>query len=187
MDTALKLSLCLLPALLNGCLGVSPEEARQRAIEDRLSGGGGRWEDDDGDEEHNPGTPCLACHSRDYNAAGEDPLAVAGTIYLFATDADTNGLPGVTVHLRDALGREMSTVSNGSGNFMFGGDDDDDDDGRRGGRFWPEYPIQVWIEQGGVTQYMLAPIRREGSCATCHDREASATSIGRVFLMEPSP
>ncbi|MCB9597781.1 MAG: hypothetical protein H6719_34000 [Sandaracinaceae bacterium] len=169
--------------LLAGCLGVSPEEARRRGLNVR-------GDDDDGDPTHNPGTPCLACHAADYNP-GDDVFALAGTVYFHVEDPDSRGLAGVDVYARDARGREMHAITNRTGNFMFdveGGPDGVGFRERSNGRtrlfFEPEYPIEVWIAQGGTEQRMRTPIRREGSCATCHDALPSATSIGRVFLME---
>lgn len=172
----------VLLALTSGCLGVSPEQARAREI--------GRGEDDDdGDPEHNPGLPCLACHGRDYSP-GDDVFALAGTVFLRASDRDDEGIGEVTVHVRDARGRDFAAVSNRAGNFMFSVDEGEDarvrmrDDGETELGFWPEYPLEVWIESGGTEQRMRGLIRREGSCATCHDGAPSATSVGRVWLAE---
>lgn len=183
MDTMTRLLGLALLLTVSGCIGVSPEEARAAAI------GGEEW-DDDGDEEHNPGLPCLACHDRDYSP-GDDVFALAGTVFLHAEDRDEDGLAGVTVHVRDARGRELTAVTNGAGNFMFEVEEGESermrDDGKTRVGFWPEYPMEVWIESGGTEQRMRGPIRREGSCATCHAGAPSATSVGRVFLMEPAP
>ncbi|MCA9606366.1 MAG: hypothetical protein KC619_12255 [Myxococcales bacterium] len=178
MDTLrAPLVVLLLAALASGCIGVSPEQAAARAV--------GRGEDDDdGDPEHNPGTPCLVCHGPDYSP-GDEVFSLAGTVFLRSSDADRNGLAGVNVHVRDATGREMVVETNRAGNFMF-------EEGGRGdrgrGRYQasppPEFPLEVWIESGGTEQHMRGLIRREGSCAACHSGAPSATSVGRIFLMD---
>lgn len=177
----MRATLILIAAFaLGGCLGTSPEEARANAL---------GVDYDDGDETHAPGMPCLYCHGPDHTP-GEEQFALAGTVFLYASDRNEDGLGGVTVHLRDARGREMHAISNRAGNFMFevdGGEGRvrvDDEEGKTELGFEPEYPIEAWIEQGGVEQRMRTPIRREGSCAHCHFGDPSADSVGRVFLME---
>jgi len=171
---------CLLAFTFAGCLGISPEEARRRSIGDG---------DEDREEEHNPGTPCLACHDRDFNP-GDDVFAVAGTVFLQVEDPDTMGLAGVSVFVRDARGREFEAITNDAGNFMFEVKERDREriemrgQGKTRLSFWPEYPLETWIEQGGIEQRMETLIERDGSCATCHDGDPSARSVGRVFLME---
>lgn len=174
------LSAGLMLSSVGGCLGTSPAEARRQAIGDG---------DYDLEEEHNPGKPCLACHDRDFHPGG-DVFAVAGTVYLRASDPDERGLAGVDVFIRDAVGRELHAVTNDAGNFMVEVDPDEageHEDGRLTVADWPEYPLEVRISQGDMEQRMLTPIHREGSCAGCHDGEADATSVGRVFLQSERP
>ena len=78
----------------------------------------------------------------------------------------------------------MHAVSNRAGNFMFEAEEGEDgtrvrvrDDGKTKLSFWPTFPIEVWIEQGGIEQRMLAPIQREGSCAACHDGGATFSDV----------
>ena len=147
--------------------------------------------DDDGDEDHNPGFPCADCHGDGWpGPIGEKRFALAGTVYLNASDRDEDGLPGVMVHFQDARGFEGTAQTNEAGNFMFEVRDRGEnsfrmrDEGKTKLNFEPEFPIQVWIESGGVEQRMRTPIRDEASCATCHFREPGARSVGRIFLAE---
>jgi len=183
MDAVVKRALASLSlALLAGCIGTGPEQARYDELI-RLGA------DDDGDEEHNPGFPCADCHGRDY-APGGDVFALAGTVYAYASDPDDEGRAGIVVHVRDARGREADAVTNAVGNFMFEVEDEGGDGAERGedGRarlgYWPEPPLTVWITDGDVEQRMETPVRREASCAGCHFREPGVDSVGRVYLME---
>ncbi|HJL17711.1 MAG TPA: hypothetical protein RMH99_18750 [Sandaracinaceae bacterium LLY-WYZ-13_1] len=165
-----------------GCIGTRPEQARYDELR-RLGA------DDDGDEEHNPGYPCVDCHGRDY-APGDDVFALAGTVYLRASDPYERGLAGAVVHVRDAEGRELEVVSNEVGNFMVSveGGEEDEGEGSEEGEieigWWPTYPLEVWVTQGELEQRMETLIEREESCAHCHWRDPSATSVGRIYLME---
>jgi hypothetical protein len=174
MGAAMRVWLAICALVSASCIGTSPEQAR---VQELIALGA----DEDGSEEHNPGFPCGDCHGESF--------AQAGTVFLFARDADEDGLAGVTVYIEDALGRRASAVSNDAGNFLFevGAGGGSSRDGRARIDFSPQYPITTWIEQGGTEQRMLTPIRRTPSCASCHFREPGAASVGRVFLMEPAP
>jgi hypothetical protein len=166
--------------VLSGCLGVTPDERLREEI--------GDGEEDDGPE-HNPGEPCLACHSQRYSP-GEDVFAFAGTVYL--EQGDTEGIAGARVFVEDARGRTIEAVSNRAGNFMVeveDGDDDgtriDEEEGKTKIGFWPEYPLTVRVTYGDLEQEMLNPIRREGSCSACHYQEPDADSVGRIYMVDP--
>ncbi len=164
---------------LVSCIGTSPE--------DKLRADQG--DDDDGDEEHRPGQPCLVCHSSDYSPGG-DVFVLAGTIYLFASDDDDNGLEGALVDVIDAQGRSFTAETNKVGNFMV-----EVENGlssprqRKKGKlkigFEPEFPLTVAVRHGDLTQEMESTIGRDGSCAGCHrGSEATAERVEKVWMEE---
>lgn len=164
----------LLTVGLGACLAVSPEEAAAIALGDTDHHLGG-----EPSELHRPGQPCLVCHGRGYHP-GEVIFDVAGTVY--ATPDASRGLAGARVTLTDGEGREVSTRTNRSGNFMFveGGGGDDDEGTRIPFRL--AWPLLVRVTHGDVVREMESPIWREGSCAHCHARDAGEASVGRVVL-----
>lgn len=165
MVTTMKRALLssLLAVSLGGCLGVpTPAEEQANAIGHHDEG-----------PEHNPGQPCVLCHSA---------ITVGGTVFLQQSDPDTNGLGGVTITLTDEEGRDFRAVSNRAGNFYFaeGGFQD-----AAPLSFTPVFPLHARIEQGGLEQEMRTPIHRERSCSACHSGEPDVDSVGRIYLMDP--
>jgi mono/diheme cytochrome c family protein len=163
--------------LLGACIGTSPEEAAREA----------QGDEEDGDEEHRPGQPCLVCHGVDYSPGGP-VFAVAGTVYLRASDAE--GIGGALVEVTDARGRQFRAPTNRVGNFMV-----EVKPGlsspqlTRRGRlrigYEPEYPLSIRIERGDLVQEMESFAWRDGSCAGCHlGVDDTADSVPRVFLIE---
>lgn len=151
----------------SGCLGTTPEEARAARI----------GTDPPEGPTHNPGNDCLACHG----------FAVAGTVYLRATDAE--GLPGALVRVTDALDRSFEAVTNEAGNFYAEGGGGAggfrmDDEGQTELGFTPVYPLRVHVSSGDLSRDMITSIRREGSCNVCHASAPGTDSVGRVFLVE---
>jgi hypothetical protein len=162
MRRALLLSLFMFS--LGGCLGVAtPAEEEANAI----------GHDDEGPE-HNPGQPCVLCHS--------GSIFVGGTVYDEQTDPDMNGLEGVTVTITDANGDPFVAFTNPAGNFYFseGGFDD-----ATQLDFTPVFPLHARIEMGGVEQEMVTPIQRERSCSACHSGDPDVDSVGRIYLVDP--
>ncbi len=110
--------------------------------------------------EHNPGQPCLDCH----RAGGEGPtFSVGGT--LFRDAAGSAAVAGVTLHIVDATGKELSLVS------------------ARNGNFWSSqpvtYPLSAAASGCPSRSTMAAPIQQGGgNCNSggCHDGDF------RVFL-----
>jgi len=161
---------------IGGCIGTSPEEAANQA----------QGPYDDGDEEHRPGQPCLVCHNEDYSP-GDDVFAVAGTIFLRATDDDEDGLRDAEVVVTDALDREFRALTNDAGNFMVkvkkGRDTRQKDDGKLEIGYQPKYPLRVKVVFGADEVEMQSLIWRDGSCAGCHRGEAATTSsVEKVFV-----
>lgn len=65
-----------------------------------------------GDGHHRPGDDCLSCHRQGGDAT---PYTFAGTLY-----ADGGGAApaaGVTLHLKDAAGLDVTVVTEANGNF----------------------------------------------------------------------
>lgn len=163
--------------VIGGCIGTSPEEAEKQAQ--------GSY-DDDGDEEHRPGQPCLVCHREGYSP-GDDVFAIAGTIFLRATDDDEDGLRDAEVVVTDALDREFRALTNKAGNFMVkvkeGRDTRQKDEGKLEIGYQPEYPLRVKVVFGTDEVEMQSLIWRDGSCAGCHRGEtATASSVEKVFV-----
>ena len=165
---------------LSGCLwGTSPEE--------QLQADQGSY--DDGDEEHRPGQPCLACHGAEHSPGG-DVFVVAGTIYEFASDDDEDGLEGVTVGMTDSEGRSFSAITNGAGNFMVSveaglSEPRQRPRGRAQIGFQPTFPLRVAISFGNTEQEMESRIWRNGSCSHCHRGEtASGEQVEKVWVVE---
>lgn len=174
----MRCALVLVAALaVPACIGTSPEEEARAALGD----------DDDGDEEHRPGQPCLTCHGADY-APGDDVFAVAGTIYLRA--GDSNGVEGARIDMVDADGNAFSATTNRVGNFMVEVDTDLSAPRQRGkGRAeipWdPVFPLEVTVSRGDLEQEMESYVWRDGSCAGCHTGPADGVdSVARVWLIE---
>jgi hypothetical protein len=159
------------------CLGTSPEEEARAA----------QGEDDDGDEEHRPGQPCLTCHGESY-APGDDVFVVAGTIYLLPGDED--GLRGARIDMVDAVGHEFTAVSNRVGNFMVEvrsglGSPRQREHGRLEIPWDPVFPLEVTVSHGNDVQEMESYIWRDGSCAGCHTGPDDGTkSVARVYAAE---
>jgi len=118
---------------------------------------------------HRPGQPCLLCHS---DEGGRTPaFSVAGTLYQKPDGAIP--VQGATIHLTDATGATHDLTSNCVGTFYV-------DE-----RVWaPTFPLVVDISypQGNVTTKMKSKIGRDGACAMCHVKPASAVSPGPVYL-----
>ncbi len=178
---SVHLRLISVAVLVLAGVGCGPEQDRY----DELIAMGA---DDDGEEDHNPGFPCVDCHGPVTGPSFE----LAGTIYRTSTPGTSGrrgqrrGDPGITVHVRDAAGREYQARTNEAGNFMLG---DGDEGSVRVGQPL-EFPLHVSIEADGITQEMLTPIHRERSCSSCHlcapnDCAPSESLIGPVYLEDP--
>ena len=168
--------------LLGGCIGTSPEEQRRAELEEAVH-------DDEGEPEHRPGQPCLACHGEDYHP-GEEVFVLAGTIYLNASDPDNRGLEAAEVHMTDSEGFEFTALTNRAGNFMVQVDGDvSAPTQRKRGQLKipskPVFPVSVEVLVGGQEQVMESLIWREGSCSACHyGSEAGLDHVEKVWLEE---
>lgn len=116
---------------------------------------------------HRAGQPCLACH--DGRDGDIRQLSVGGTVY--ATAGTREPLAGVRVELVDSAGTKFETASNCAGNFFV-----------EPAAFTPTYPLWVALRLGDYRIEMDSPIRRDGSCASCHARELGKQSAGAVYL-----
>lgn len=164
-----------------GCIGTSPQEQDPRVQGDY----------DDGDPEHRPGQPCLLCHGPGHLGPlpGETRLEIAGTVFAAIDDGEDDGLSAVVVTITDDTGFEFAARTNSAGNFMFDVDTTrsdirERDDGQVTLPQAPVYPLSVKIRRGDDEQEMKTKIWREGSCAHCHGESPSATSVGRVYLLD---
>lgn len=101
---------------------------------------------------HNPGTPCLSCHT----AGGTGPaFTLAGTVFDgLAGDAP---MAGISVRLRDADGTELSLTTSENGNF------------------WTSqaltFPVTTSTSNCPNTHPMLSPVQQSGgdcNSAGCH-------------------
>jgi hypothetical protein len=173
----------VLAAALGGCLGTSPDDRARAELGPA----------EDGDEEHRPGQPCLACHGEDYHP-GEAVFAIAGTVYLTADTPDGDGLEGATVAVLDAAGREFTARTNRAGNFMVEvreglGAPEQRDRGRLLIPWAPTFPVSVAVGRDGVEEdrAMETLIWREGSCAGCHLTDRAGTDhVEKVWFEEPA-
>lgn len=121
---------------------------------------------------HRAGQPCLACH--DGRSGDVRELSVAGTV--FTTPGSTEPLAGARVELRDSAGVTFETATNCAGNFFV-----------EPAAYAPTYPLWVAVRAGDYRVEMDSPVRRDGSCASCHATDVSPTSTGAVYLYaEPS-
>jgi hypothetical protein len=158
----------VLALALAACIGETPED-RERSQVPSIGEKG---------PTHNPGSPCLLCHD----------FALAGTIYLHATDAD--GISGVPVTMSDADGHMFTALSNRTGNVYVNVDPGlaAPAPGREGEVIipWPVvFPVNVEVGGAGATRKMRNRINRWGSCAECHTPTAGASSNGRIFVEGP--
>jgi hypothetical protein len=104
------------------------------------------------DGEHNPGQPCLECHTED----GEGPpFSIGGTLYRDLVGS--SAIAGATIRIGDATGRELPLIT------------------ARNGNFWTEepvtYPVQAIASSCPDARQMIAPIQAGGGdCnrAGCH-------------------
>jgi len=158
-----------------GCLGTSPEE-RQRADLGSAN---------DGNEEHRPGQPCLACHGSEFNPGGS-VFEVAGTVYLNADDAE--GLEGAEVSIIDNAGTAITARTNRVGNFMIQIDRAVDGPTQLGtGRTLiaaaPVFPLNIAVRYQGIDKSMQSLAWRAGSCATCHQSAQTGTDhIEKIWI-----
>lgn len=124
---------------------------------------------------HRPGQPCLACH---YDAGPGPTFTLGGTV--FATPEEDIGVSNVTVTVVDALGKTQTLTSNCAGNFYLRGAVD------------LAYPLRAEVSctlpDGTIKRSVMGSrISRDGSCASCHRGDPSATSPGRVSCGPEQP
>ncbi len=175
-------TLALLGVLGSACLSPSGEQAADDALGnvDHCFG-----DDDCGSPFHRPGQPCLVCHSTTHNS-GEKIFALAGTVYLRATDE--RGLEAADVHVVDGNGNTVTVPTNSSGNFYIMDRrerlDIDREDGEAKVPFEVTFPVSIEVEYRGVTQVMRSLIWQDGSCARCHQASEGSASAGKIFLEE---
>lgn len=116
---------------------------------------------------HRAGQPCLTCHDGKDDAVRE--FSVAGTIYAFPIGEEV--AVDATVELRDAAGKTYRVATNCAGNFFVEPAD-----------FAPTFPVWVSLASDDYRIRMDSPMRRDGSCGSCHGSEATRRSVERVHL-----
>jgi hypothetical protein len=118
---------------------------------------------------HRPGQPCLVCHGPFGPASVQ--FAVAGTIYEAA--GQPQPAVGAAVRIEDVTGSTVTPSTNETGNFYVLLRD-----------YAPTYPLETAVSSadGSVVQTMQGYVARNGSCASCHKKEAGPTSAGPVVL-----
>ena len=116
---------------------------------------------------HRPGQPCLACHGSDGPA--ESRFSLAGTVYQRSDALDP--LDGATVRFIDSTGAQYRVVSNCAGNFYVGADN-----------YEPAWPVWMKIEWKALSQEMVSPSFREGSCGACHKDPATPAMVGHLYV-----
>lgn len=162
---ALRCFALVVAIAIGGCLGSTPDERRAAEI----------GTDPPEGPEHNPGNDCSLCHD----------FAVAGTVYLRATDA--TGLGGARLEITDAQGRSFEAITNPAGNFYVEVESGEGgfsvrDEGRTELGFDPAFPLHVRVTHGALEQEMVTSIHRERACNACHAATPGADSVGRVYL-----
>lgn len=121
---------------------------------------------------HRAGFPCTYCHAKGGKTGPHFDLA--GTVYEKKDSPD--GLPGVTVRLFDAKGRQQTVGTNEVGTFFLEEDE-----------LELEFPLWVRLEYGDEKRCMKTPIHRERSCAACHFDPAGPSRTFRVYLRDDKP
>jgi hypothetical protein len=170
MKDLLPLLLLLLSA---GCFGPEDSIASQLPDDHREAG-----------PEHRPGQPCLVCHSSPLSKSGLNML-IAGTVYGSISAGEGAGLANVTVTIADSAGHQLTALTNPAGTFYVTSGSDEEDRGHVTVPWDPIFPLHASVTLNGVTKVMQSEIGRDGSCASCHGPEPSATSIGRVYVSAP--
>jgi hypothetical protein len=97
-----------------------------------------------------PGSDCLSCHRADASA-GSFAFTAAGTV--FSSSSCRDGLPDVTVILRDSTGREARLTTSALGNFSTS--------------LALTPPLRASVAYNGREIAMRAELDH-GSCNSCH-------------------
>jgi hypothetical protein len=120
-------------------------------------------------EFHWAGKPCLVCH--DGTGPASTTFSVAGTV--FSQAATFVGINGVDVDMTDSNGSVHTVTTDCVGNFFVLPSD-----------WTPHFPILARITKLGVTQTMISPIGREGSCGHCHATQVQDpfSQVTHVYL-----
>jgi len=112
-----------------------------------------------------PGSNCLRCHAKD-GLAAKKPFSFGGTIFPSADSDVCEGVSGVTIHVTDAQGREISVISNEAGNFW------------SAAPLTPPFSIRASRAGREVRMPIEAPT---GGCALCHSwPDATGGAVGRI-------
>ncbi|AKV02281.1 hypothetical protein AKJ09_08944 [Labilithrix luteola] len=118
---------------------------------------------------HRAGQPCLTCHGGD--GPGSPDFSFGGTVFLVR--GGTQGVPGVTVLLKDARGATIARSTNEVGNFYI-----------QKSEWSPVFPVFATISYAGEERPMATRIGGSGSCATCHRGSGDAQHMPGVFLRD---
>lgn len=114
-----------------------------------------------------PGSDCVGCH-RD---SGARPLLVGGTVYTLPSSGGAQpldgcfGLEGIPVVIRDAAGREFSTLTNRAGNFYIEGSESE--------LALPYSASLRWNLEGRDTTTAMFTTASYGGCARCHNTDVT--------------
>ena len=158
------MKLPIVAALLLGlCAGACSDPIRTRAVDEL----GGEDPATPVGPLHRPGQPCLVCHGADGPA--ESRFSLAGTVYQLPDTVEPLG--DVTVRFIDSTGAQYRVVSNCAGNFYVGA-----------ANFEPAWPVWMKIEWKSLSQEMISPSFREGSCAECHQDPATPSTAGHLYV-----
>jgi hypothetical protein len=127
-----------------------------------------------------PGRACMACHTHENSASGEEDAPVfsfAGTAYPTGHEPDNcvgSAAAGAVVEVIDARGRMFTADVNDVGNFFAAAEGF-------------ELPYTARLRFQGKTREMIEP-QTSGDCNGCHTAEGSNTdpdavpAPGRVLL-----
>ena len=119
--------------------------------------------------EMRPGENCRSCHGAPSSRYPEaPPWSIAGTV--FEGPQSDVGVAGVTVTVRDAMGRALSTTTNRVGNFYLSAP--------------IQAPYFVSLGRGEVSVTMAVP-PPAGGCNACHAKSPGGGAPGRLFLPGP--
>ena len=147
------------------CVSACSDPIRTRSVEEL----GGEDPATPVGPEHRPGQPCLVCHGADGPSNAE--FSLAGTVYQRSDTVEP--LESATVRFIDSTGAQYRVVSNCAGNFYVGA-----------ANFEPVWPVWMKIEWNGMTQEMISPSVREGSCGACHQDPASPATVGHIYMSD---
>lgn len=152
-------------ALLTGCGGM-PTAGGLSSVATTTCASGSQWTGGNAESPlMNPGMACIACHTSEREGPS---LAIAGTVYAKADEADRCGgtSSGMTIEITDAAGAVRSLTPNAAGNFYLE-------------KVTLKTPYKARLIYAGGTREMAAA-QTNGDCNSCHTATGLNGAPGRI-------